>query len=171
MSDPYAGLAKKTIKRFIENGEIITELEAGDEIIKQKAGAFVSLKIDGKLRGCIGTIEPYRANLAKEIISNAISAATQDPRFSPVSREELDKISYSVDVLEKPEKVADFSMLDTKEYGVIVKSGYRTGVLLPDIEGVDSAEQQVSIALRKAGISNAEKYDLYRFKVTRHNEE
>ncbi len=171
MSDPYVGLAKKTIKRFIENGEIITEREAGNEIIKQKAGAFVSLKIDGKLRGCIGTIEPYRTNLAKEIISNAISAATQDPRFPPVSKEELDKISYSVDVLEKPEKVADFSMLDTKEYGVIVKSGYRTGVLLPDIEGVDSAEQQVSIALRKAGISNAEKYDLYRFKVTRHNEE
>jgi AmmeMemoRadiSam system protein A len=171
MSDPYVGLVKKTIKRFIENGEIITEREAGDEIIKQKAGAFVSLKIDGKLRGCIGTIEPYRTNLAKEIISNAISAATQDPRFPPVSREELDKISYSVDVIEKPEKVADFSMLDTKEYGVIVKSGYRTGVLLPDIEGVDSAEQQVSIALRKAGISNAEKYDLYRFKVTRHNEE
>lgn len=171
MSDPYVDLAKKTIKRYIEDGEIISELEAGNEILKQKAGAFVSLKIDGKLRGCIGTIEPYRANLAKEIISNAISAAAQDPRFPPVSRDELEKISYSVDVLGEPEKIDSLSMLDPKEYGVIVKSGYRTGVLLPDIEGVDSTEQQVSIALRKAGIPGAEKYDLYRFKVTRHKED
>ena len=170
MSDPYVDLAKKTLKRYIEYGEIIPESEADEEIRRQKAGAFVSLKINGKLRGCIGTIEPCNANLAKEIISNAISAAAHDPRFPPVKKDELKMISYSVDVLGQPEKVNDFSMLDQKEYGVIVKSGYRTGVLLPDIEGVDSVEQQVFIALNKAGISRAEKYDLYRFKVTRHKE-
>ena len=152
MSDHYVDLAKKTLKRYIERGEIISESEADEEIRKQKAGAFVSLKINGKLRGCIGTIEPCNTNLAKEIISNAISAATRDPRFPPVKQDELEKISYSVDILDPPEKVADFSMLNQNEYGVIVKSGYRTGVLLPAIEGVDNVEQQVLIALNKAGI-------------------
>lgn len=109
-----------------------------------------------------------RKNIAEEIIHNAVSAGTEDPRFYPVTEDELSAIVYSVDVLSKPEPVKDRSFLDPKRYGVIVKKGFRTGVLLPDLEGVDSVDEQINIALRKAGIVPNEDYELYRFEVVRH---
>ena len=124
--------------------------------------------MDGRLRGCIGTIEPLRESLAREIIENAISAGTADPRFSPVTAGELPHLSYSVDVLLTPEKISGKKELDPKRYGVIVESGRRRGLLLPDLEGVNTAEEQLAIALQKAGISPGEPYRLYRFLVRRY---
>ncbi len=136
-------------------------------MINQKAGVFVSLKKFGDLRGCIGTFMPTQENIAQEIIKNAISAAVDDPRFSPVTASEVEDLSISVDVLSAPEEVKDVSQLDPKKYGVIVSSGYKKGLLLPDLEGVDTAEYQIDIAKRKAGIYPDEKVKLYRFEVKR----
>ncbi len=138
------------------------------ELLNRRAGAFVCLKLDGELRGCVGTIEPAQGSLAEEIMANAVQAATADPRFFPVLANEVARLQFSVDILEEPEPVHSESQLDPKVYGIIVKRGYRTGLLLPDIEGVDSAGQQVGIAKQKAGIAPDESVELYRFKVTRY---
>ena len=132
------------------------------------AGCFVTLKKRGDLRGCIGTIEPVRHSLAAEIIDNAISAATRDPRFLPVEPEELAELEVSVDVLFPPEEVDDMTCLDPKRFGVIVENGSRRGLLLPDLDGVDTVEQQVEIARHKAFIHQSEPIKLYRFEVVRH---
>jgi AmmeMemoRadiSam system protein A len=139
-----------------------------DALIKTKAGVFVSLKLDGSLRGCIGTISPTTDSIADEIIQNAISAGADDPRFYPVTEEELKRIEYSVDVLGDAEKIKSIDELDPVIYGVIVSMGHRRGLLLPNLEGVDTADEQVSIALKKAGISPSEDYLLERFEVVRH---
>jgi MEMO1 family protein len=138
---------------------------------RQKAGSFVSLKKEGNLRGCIGTIEPVQSNLAGEIIANALSAAFRDPRFPPLDRSELDQLAISVDVLSPLEKIENKEELDPSKYGVMVCSGHKKGLLLPDLEGVDTVKEQLAIATRKAGIGPAEKMDLYRFTVTRYKEE
>jgi len=165
----YVKLARETIETYIKQGKIITPpLGLPEEMINQKAGVFVSLKKNGNLRGCIGTFIPTQGNIAQEIIKNAISAAVDDPRFSPVSVSELEDLSISVDVLSAPEEVKDISQLDPKKYGVIVSSGYKKGLLLPDLEGVDTVEYQINIAKRKAGIYPAEKVKLYRFEVKRY---
>ncbi|MCJ7499918.1 AmmeMemoRadiSam system protein A [bacterium] len=134
----------------------------------EAAGAFVSLKKAGQLRGCIGTIQPVRPTLTQEIIDNAVSAATRDPRFQPVVLEELDEISISVDVLGKPEPVSGPEELDPSRFGVIVKSGHRKGVLLPDLPGITTSEEQVRIARQKAGIGAEEAVALERFEVVRY---
>jgi len=134
----------------------------------RRAGVFVSLKKHGELRGCIGTIGPVRPNIAEEIINNAISAGTQDPRFPAVREKELEDLVYSVDVLGRPEKIESIDELDVKRYGVIVTAGFRRGLLLPDLEGVDTPEQQVAIALQKAGIRPSEKSEMERFEVIRY---
>ena len=135
----------------------------------QRAGAFVSLHKNGRLRGCIGTIQPVRSCVAEEIADNAISAATRDPRFSPVRPEELDSLEISVDVLSEPESISSIAELDVKRYGVIVSKGGRRGLLLPNLDGVDSIDEQIAIALQKAGISEHEKgIKLQRFEVVRH---
>lgn len=141
-----------------------------DEMLKNKAGTFVSIKKNGELRGCIGTIMPTKANIALEIISNAISSGTRDPRFNAVKMDELDLLSYSVDVLLEPEPIDSIKDLDVKKYGVIVRSGFRSGLLLPNLEGVDTPEEQVSIALQKAGISFREDFTMERFEVLRYEE-
>jgi len=165
----YVKLARETIENYIKQGKIITPpLGLPEEMINQKAGVFVSLKKFGDLRGCIGTLMPTQGNIAQEIIKNAISAAVDDPRFSPVDVSELEDLSISVDVLSAPEEVKDISQLDPKKYGVIVSSGYKKGLLLPDLEGVDTAEYQIDIATRKAGIYPDEKVELYRFEVKRY---
>jgi len=165
----YVRLVRETIENYIKHGKIITlPLDLPKEMINQKAGVFVSLKKYGELRGCIGTFMPTQKNIAKEIIKNAISAAVEDPRFSPVNVSELEDLTISVDVLSNPEEVKDISQLDPKKYGVIVSSGYKKGLLLPDLEGVDTAKEQVDIAKRKAGIYPDEKVKLYRFEVKRH---
>ncbi|HSK68497.1 MAG TPA: AmmeMemoRadiSam system protein A, partial [Candidatus Limnocylindria bacterium] len=137
-------------------------------MLDRRAGAFVTLHIGHDLRGCIGTISPAQPTLAEEIISNAVSAAAYDPRFEPVRGEELSLIRCSVDVLGEPEDIPDASMLDPKEYGVIVRWGGRRGLLLPDLEGIDTAQEQVAIARRKAGIPPGADVTLQRFRVVRH---
>jgi len=165
----YVRLARETIENYVKQGKIITPpKDLPEEMINQKAGVFVSLKKFGDLRGCIGTFMPTQENIAQEIIKNAISAAIDDPRFSPVTVFELEDLSISVDVLSAPEEVKDTSQLDPKKYGVIVSSGYKKGLLLPDLEGVDTAEYQIDIAKRKAGIYPNEKVKLYRFEVKRY---
>lgn len=139
-----------------------------DELLNNRAGVFVTLKADGKLRGCIGTIEPTKHSVAEEIIENAISAGMKDPRFDSVGEDELEHIVYSVDVLKEPENISSINELDVKKYGVIVYNGFRKGLLLPNIEGVDSPEEQVRIALQKAGIGMNENYNMERFEVIRH---
>lgn len=168
----YVRLARETIKNYVKQGKIITPplgLPEEKEMINQKAGVFVSLKKNGNLRGCIGTFMPVQENIAQEIIKNAISAVVDDPRFSPVTASELGDLVISVDVLSPPEEISDISELDPKKYGVIVSSGYKKGLLLPDLEGVDRAGEQVDIARRKAGIYPDEEVKLYRFEVKRYH--
>jgi AmmeMemoRadiSam system protein A len=133
-----------------------------------KAGVFVCIKKRGELRGCIGTFLPCCDNVAAETVRNAISAATQDPRFPPVAADELDQLSYSVDVLAPPEKVNDPGELDPKKFGVIVSHGNRRGLLLPDLEGVDTVEEQLRIAKMKACIMPDEEVEIFRFRVARY---
>ena len=166
----YVKLARETIEKYIRFGKIISPpKDLPEEMINQKAGVFVSLKKFDDLRGCIGTFMPTQENIANEIIKNAISAAVEDPRFSEVDISELDDLDISVDVLTIPEEITDISQLDPKKYGVIVSSGYKKGLLLPDLEGVDTAEEQIDIARRKAGIYPNEKVKLYRFEVKRYH--
>jgi len=162
-------LADQAIRAYVERHEVIQPPQPLPPELQQRAACFVSLHLpDGDLRGCIGTIEPTAPNLATEIIQNAISAATRDPRFPPVRPDELDDLVISVDVLSPPEPAASLRELDPKKYGVVVQSGWRRGLLLPDLEGVDSVEQQVAIAMQKAGISPREPISLYRFTVQRY---
>ena len=163
---PVVKLAKETVESYVREGKIPKPRELTPEM-KDRAGVFVSLHKHGELRGCIGTFEPTKNNVAEEIIANAISSSTRDPRFPPVTASELDDLEYSVDILTEPEPVEDMSQLDPKEYGVIVESGYKKGLLLPDLEGVDSVEEQIAICRLKAGISASESVDLYRFQVRR----
>ncbi len=166
---PLVQLARRAIKAYVAQGRKIAPPEALSPLMQQRAGAFVSLHKKGALRGCIGTIEPTQPTLAHEIIANAISAASRDPRFAPVTRDELSDLEISVDVLEPAEPISSMEELDPKQYGVIVERGHRRGLLLPDLEGVDTPEQQVNIALRKAWISADEPYAMYRFRVTRYH--
>jgi hypothetical protein len=164
---PLTRLARQAVESYVQKRIVIEPGELSREM-KERAGVFVSLKKHGQLRGCIGTFEPTQASVAEEIIQNAISSATGDPRFSPVSPSELSSLDYSVDVLTHPEEVEDASQLDAKKYGVIVAAGLRRGLLLPDLEGVDSVDMQISICRQKAGIMPAEPVKLYRFEVRRY---
>lgn len=167
--DEYVKLARRTVETYVRTGEILPvppNLPA--ELLRLRAGAFVSMKKDGRLRGCIGTIGPVQGCLAEEIIQNAVSACSRDPRFSPVRPEELDRLIISVDVLGEAEKIDRPEQLDVNRYGVIVTNGARRGLLLPDLEGVDSVEQQIAIAKQKAGIREEEAVELERFEVVRH---
>ncbi len=162
--DPYVRLARRSLESYIRTGRIIKPNDdLPKEMLDNKAGVFVSIKKDGQLRGCIGTIAATRKNIAEEIIYNAISAGVKDPRFIPVDESELEDLVYSVDVLKEPEPVRSIDELDTRRYGVIVRSGRRSGLLLPDLEGVDTPQQQIEIALRKAGIRSDESYTIERF--------
>jgi AmmeMemoRadiSam system protein A len=166
--DPFVSLAKKSLQSYLKEGKVMEVPANLAQEFKQKAGAFVSLKKQGKLRGCIGTFLPTKDNIAAEVIANAVSAGLHDPRFSPVQLEEVDGLDFSVDVLSEPEKISDLSELDPKKYGVLVKRGGRTGLLLPMLEGVNTIEEQVHIAMQKAGIRPDEEIEAYRFTVTRH---
>lgn len=163
-------LARQTVETYVNERRVI-EPPSSSELtpeMKQKAGAFVSIKKHGELRGCIGTFIPSYENVAEEIIRNAICAATQDPRFHCVEKEELSELAYSVDVLTPPEEVKDLKELDSKKYGVIVSKGQRKGLLLPDLEGVDTIEEQLRIAKMKAGIYDNEEVKIFRFEVKRY---
>lgn len=167
--DCFVNLARKTLESYVSNHKKMKKSdELDDELLSKKAGVFVSLKLDGQLRGCIGTIAPTTSCIADEIIQNAISAGTEDPRFYPVSEEELPRIIYSVDVLGEPEAIHSMEELDPERYGVIVTKGTRRGLLLPNLEGINTPLEQVNIALKKAGISEDESYSMERFEVVRH---
>lgn len=162
-------LARQSILYYLTHGELLNPPHDCPAAWHEPAGVFVSLKRKGALRGCIGTCLPTQAHLACEIIQNAVNAAIADPRFSPLTLAELDSLEISVDVLTRPEKVDGIEHLDSQRYGVIVRAGPRAGVLLPDIAEVTSAEQQVAIARRKAGIRPDEPVETYRFEVTRYH--
>jgi len=164
---PLVQLARQAVESYVRKHVVIKPGELEPEM-KERAGVFVSLKKHGQLRGCIGTFEPTQASVAEEVIQNAISSATGDPRFSPVRPNELGSLDYSVDILTHPEAVEDRSQLDAKKYGVIVESGLRRGLLLPDLEGVDGVDIQIAICRQKAGIMPAEPVKLYRFEVRRY---
>lgn len=164
---PLAKLAKVAVETYVREGEPPRPEELTAEM-KERAGVFVSIHKLGGLRGCIGTFEPGTENVAEETIANAVSSAARDPRFSPVSPGELKDLTYNVDVLTTPEPVEGSDQLDPKEYGVIVESGFRRGLLLPDLEGVDNVDYQISICRQKAGILPDESIKLYRFRVKRY---
>ena len=179
--DEYVRLARLAVENYvrtkgalrIEGGAAVSSngverMALSDDLLKNRAGVFVSLKKDGMLRGCIGTIAPVRESIAQEIAHNAISAAAFDPRFSEVTEDELSSLVYSVDVLSSPEKISSKEALDVKRYGVIVTKGNRRGLLLPNLETVNTVDEQIEIACKKGGIDRSENPELERFEVVRH---
>lgn len=169
LADPYVRLARQSLESYISKGKTIAVPDGlPPEMLTTKAGAFVSIHEHGKLRGCIGTILPTQKNLALEIIHNAISASTRDPRFDPIRPSELPWLEINVDVLGAPEPISSPDELDVKRYGVIVSYGRRRGLLLPDLDGVDTVDQQIDIARQKGGIREDDPYTLERFEVVRH---
>lgn len=169
--DPYVALARASVETFVRTGQPLA-LPGGlpPELSEARAGVFVSLHKGGDLRGCIGTVSPVTGSVAAEIIRNGVAAASEDPRFTPVGEEELDALSYSVDVLFTPMSIDSLAELDPERYGVIVTKGFKRGLLLPNLEGVDTAQQQVDIAKRKAGIDLFDDdVELERFEVVRHD--
>lgn len=176
--NPYLKLAKEAVEKYIKENKIISPSPSlPKEMLEKKAGVFVTIEKQGELRGCIGTYLPTKNNIAEEIIANAISSATRDPRFYPVSKEELNDLKYTVYILGEPEPVKNINELDPKKYGVIVvskdkKDGIsKTGLLLPDLEGVDSPEKQIAIACAKAGLNpNTEKFLIFKFSAKKYNE-
>ncbi|MFU0824165.1 AmmeMemoRadiSam system protein A [Clostridium sp.] len=164
--DIYAKLARSSLEHYVKTGEYIDVPVLYEKMLTERNGVFVSIKKDGELRGCIGTIFPTTDCIAKEIIKNAVEAGQRDPRFSPVEEEELPYLEYSVDILMPPTKAVK-EELDPKKYGVIVRKGSKTGILLPDLDGVDTVEEQISIALDKANIDKNEDYEIEKFEVIR----
>ena len=173
LSQPPVVVARETLEaRVLGSKEKTSRDFAGlpdaGFMFSERAGVFVSLKKFGELRGCIGTTGPTTAMIADEIIQNAISAGLHDPRFDPVRSEELPDLVYSVDILGKPEPVKSRDELDPARYGVIVRHGARSGLLLPDLDGVDTVSQQLAIACRKAGINPEDDFQIQRFEVVRY---
>ncbi|MTI80777.1 MAG: AmmeMemoRadiSam system protein A [Firmicutes bacterium] len=163
-------VARSTLENYVlgKTPPKITPIETPDEF-KGAAGTFVSIKKEGQLRGCIGSVFPQQKNIVQEVMHNAINAGIHDPRFYPVGPEELDELTYSVDVLTNPELVTDISKLDPKKHGVIVKQDDKSGLLLPDLEGIETVGEQVKIAKEKAGINpQDENIQLESFEVIRY---
>ncbi len=164
---PYVSLAQESIHHYLNYSEKLSCPDPLSKDLELRSGAFVSIKKLQQLRGCIGTLEPCEPNLAMEIIENALKAALHDPRFSPVTSDELQDLTYSIDVVRPLEKISDVSELDPKVYGLVVKCNGKQGVLLPDLEGVDSTEEQIKICRDKGKIPGHEPIEMYRFKVDR----
>ncbi len=168
-SDAYVKLARASVESWVRDRKQISVPEdLPAEMLTKRAGTFVSLHENGRLRGCIGTIASTQNNIAEEIVQNAISACSRDPRFSPVRADELASLEISVDVLGEMETIASPAQLDVKRYGVVVSHGYKRGLLLPNLDGVDTVEEQIRIARQKGGIREDEPYSLQRFEVVRH---
>ncbi|MCL2492927.1 MAG: AmmeMemoRadiSam system protein A [Clostridiales bacterium] len=168
---PQVALARRTVENYVKTGRLYENPEPlPEELTAKKAGVFVSIKKQGQLRGCIGTISPVAECIGEEIRANAVSAAIRDPRFSAIEEDELPYLEYSVDVLAPAEPVENADTLDPSRYGVIVSLGGRRGLLLPDLEGIDDAETQIGIAMRKAGIAEKDRprVKLERFEVIRY---
>ncbi len=168
--DSYVRLARKSLEHYIKHHKKLkTPDNLISDLVNKQAGVFVSIHKNGNLRGCIGTIIPTTKCIADEIIQNAVSSGVNDPRFSKVKKNELPHLQYKVDVLFPPESIESFSELDIKRYGVIVSSGYKSGLLLPNLEGIDTIEAQVNISKQKAGIRDGETFKMERFEVIRHS--
>lgn len=172
-SHPLVKLARETIEMYVREGKRPAPPRALPPDMSRPAGAFVSIHRHGELRGCIGTIQPTCDNVAEEVIQNAVSAATRDPRFPPIRRNELADLEIKVDVLGEPEPISSPDELDPKRYGLIVQSSihpWKRGLLLPDLEGIDTVEKQVYwTRYHKAGITNPEEpVEMFRFEVKRH---
>ena len=168
--DALVQWAHKCVETFVTTGKTAEmPKDLAPEMMQNRAGVFVTLHKNGQLRGCIGTFLPVRENIALEIWHNAVAACSQDPRFSAVRPDELDEIEYSVDVLTTPQAVKDINALNPKVDGIIVQNGNRRGLLLPEIEGIDTLAQQVAIAKQKAGIAPEEPINLFSFQVKRHH--
>ena len=168
---PHVALARQTVESYVKTGRVCGDPEPlPDVLAAERAGVFVSIKKQGELRGCIGTISPVTECIGEEIRANAVSAATRDPRFDMIAEDELPFLEYSVDVLAPAEPVESAEALDPARYGVIVSLGGRRGLLLPDLEGIDDAEEQIGIAMRKAGIPEKDRprVRLERFEVLRY---
>jgi AmmeMemoRadiSam system protein A len=166
---PYVALARKAIEEYITHKKMLPPPEEVPDDMKEKKGVFVCLKKGNQLRGCVGTFLPASKNLYEEIVKNAVSAATEDPRFCPLLETDLEGLQYSVDVLSRPEPVTDLSELDPKKYGIIVMKGARRGLLLPDLEGVETVEEQLRITKMKACIDPCdEDVEILRFSVERY---
>lgn len=185
--NPLVLLTKLAVEKYIKEGKIIEVPEdLPEEFLTKRAGTFVTIEKDNELRGCIGTYLPTRINIAEEIIRNAVAAATEDYRFRPIEEKELSSLSYTVYILSYPEPVRDIRELDPKKFGIIVKTGpftypnqenvafngalpYKTGLLLPDLEGIDTIEKQITIACQKGGINpEIEKIFIYKFRVEKY---
>ncbi len=164
---PLVKLAREAVETYVKGGKTLEVGELTPEM-REKAGVFVSIHKFDELRGCIGTFEPTENNVAEETITNAISSATRDPRFPPITPKEFKDLTYSVDVLTPPEPIESQDQLDPRKYGVIVEAGFRRGLLLPDLEGVDTVDYQIDICRQKAGIAPDEPIKLYRFEVKRY---
>jgi len=167
LQHPYVSLARESIHHYLNHHEKLSCPSPLSNDLKSRSGAFVSIKKLQQLRGCIGTLEPCEPNLAMEIIENALKAALDDPRFSPITLGELQDLTYSIDVVRPLEKISDVSDLDPKVYGLVVRSNGKQGVLLPDLEGVNSTEEQIQICRSKGKIPDDELIEMYRFKVER----
>jgi len=165
---PLVSLAKEALECYVSKRKVLEPANLTPEM-QGRAGVFVCIKKQGQLRGCIGTFEPVQKNIAHEIVANAISSATEDPRFEPVETAELPELDYTVDVLTHPEPVKGIEERHPKKYGVIVEAGYRRGLLLPDLEGVDSPEEHIAICRQKGNIGPDEPVKLYRFEVKRYH--
>ena len=173
-TNPYISLAKSAVETYINKKEVIKVPDGlPEEMTSKKAGTFVTIKKNGDLKGCIGTYLPTKESVAEEIIQNAITVATEDYRFEPVQEQELPYLAYSVYILEKPELVKDVKELNPKKYGIIIKTlnhPLKSALLLPDLDGIDTVEQQISVTCQKGGIdSSKEKTIIYKFKVKEHS--
>jgi AmmeMemoRadiSam system protein A len=169
--DKYIELAKKTIEEYIRNGKILeTPVGLPDEFYSRKSGVFVTIFKNGELSGCIGTYLPVRENIAREIIENAVSACSKDYRFSPIKKSDLGNLKYEVSILSTPQLIEDIEKHDPKKHGLIVRSSEgRAGLLLPDLEGVDTADEQFEICCQKGGIDpEKDNIELYSFTVEKH---
>jgi AmmeMemoRadiSam system protein A len=163
-------LARETVERYVRTGLVGEPPDGLAAALREPSGAFVTLRLRGRLRGCVGTLAPSRADVAREIIASAVSAASADPRFAPVRPDELQALDYEVDIVGPMEAVAGLDDLDPRRYGVLVEADGRRGVLLPDLGGVETAVQQVEIARAKAGLAPGAAVRLYRFTVRRYRE-
>lgn len=124
-------LARKSIEHYLESGKHLAE-KTDDETLKEKRGAFVTLKLDSQLRGCIGYALPYKP-LYETIIDVSVSAAFHDFRFPPLTKEELPQTKIEISVLTPPEKIEDIHQIEIGKHGIIITKGMRKGLLLPQV--------------------------------------
>jgi len=160
-------LAIRSVEHFIETGKPLSCPDYLPDSLKQRAGTFVSIKKQGSLRGCIGSMQPKYKNLAEEVIQNAIRSASEDPRFDPIQKKELPSLTFSVDVLKPLEKIENLQEHNVKQFGLVVRGEGKQGILLPDLEIIKSADQQFNVCLKKGGFKNHDNFEIFRFEVQR----